>query len=153
MHTTESSTAITRIIESVKLNFIKVCGFSETSEAGSFCIRWVGDRCPDVCRTKVGTIYQPARGRFNPPANSLAGFWSTDDSEELEGLFSIESNDLSSLYIDIHVLVIYLDNASNADAQALTGVASFTGILSPGLPQAASGTIFSPVGLATGEIA
>jgi hypothetical protein len=141
---TTSSTATSRIIESIRLDSIKITSFSDSNSATTVCLKWVGDRTPDVCYTGFCSAQKPFKKTYRPPKNSLAGYWTSQGDEESEPLFQFESSTASVSFLDLHVTVVYLDGAT-ASGPTLFSASSFTGIGSPRLPEGDAN--FSPVGL------
>jgi hypothetical protein len=141
---TSSSTATTRLIESVRLDGVKITAFGDDTEAFPICFEWVGDRCPDICYTGIATLFNPFVRMFRPPENSLAGYWTTSNSEESEELFAIDP-DNAVMFVDLHVTIIYGDGAPTGTQPVLTGASSITGVITPQLPFGT--TDYRPVGL------
>jgi hypothetical protein len=134
---TDSSTSTIRLLESVKLMGVKVSYFGADDDASTLCFRWTGDRSPDVCYTGLSTLYQPFIRMYRPPVDSLAGFYTTENSEEAETLFAIDLG-AGVAYIDFYVVVIYADGAPSAIAPSLDSAATFTGIACAQIPSGAS---------------
>jgi hypothetical protein len=142
---TTSSQATSRIIESIRLDSIKITSFSDSNSAATVCLKWVGDRTPDVCYTGFCSAQKPFKKTYRPPKNSLAGYWTSQGDEESEPLFQFESRAVNTVsFLDLHVTVVYLDGAT-ASGPSLSMASSFTGIGSPKLPS--GDDTFIPVGL------
>jgi hypothetical protein len=145
-----SSTVTTRLIESVKLNGVKISCFGSSSTPTSVCLEWAGDRSPDVCYTGIATLFNPYVKYFRPPQNSLAGYYTTAGTDESEGLFTLICSE--DCYLDLHVTIVYSDGSPSGTDPTLSGASPITGIVSPLLPTGAGSTL-TPVGLTTDALA
>jgi len=114
-----NATAAHRIFESVRLIHVRAYVMAnQTLDDAQFSLTWDGDRGPDVQFNTEATIGIPGEIYSEPPEDTLAGFWSTDGTDESENLFTITCTSGGTYYIDLYFEYVL------ADGPATTGTAN-----------------------------
>lgn len=87
------STAATNLIESIKVDRLQLYGVIDTSgdTFNSVAIIWKGERSPDKQIVATGNAIEPAYINSRPPPKSLAGFWVSNNTDDIDQvLFTID---------------------------------------------------------------
>jgi hypothetical protein len=142
---TNGSTAATSLIDSVKLEGVRVAIMPHSDcDVYTATLNWTGDRAPDQSFSLVVTNAIPYTGMYRPPEESLAGYWSNHSSDQTEVLFSVYAlSQTAGMFIDLHVVIVYGDGTT--DTQTLTVAPSYTGVAAAYIPLGSND--LQPVGL------
>jgi len=130
-----TSTTASRIMGSVRIRKIEGWNAQDTASTNvagfpSLCLEWNSVNNPGTVLTDTGYAMRPAHVEGRPPKDSLAGYWSSNGTNESEVLFKVYANQQalgvnpcsSGTIIDLHLECLLLDDEGVTVLSGLSSV-------------------------------